>query len=885
MKRTTILLLTLALFIVQGTSVVQAQGVNDAFYIYQNDGHFNGFFYDEVIEIRYSKLDTLNMEHSDFVSQEIVTADSTYRIMLAAIDSVGFVQPEIKMNERVYDLGDYYSNWAVWSHEGQTFLLYNPYGELGELRVGDIIFNNAPYDEAPYAGKITSLSNTSIDYRGTTINALQVTLEPVTDIHDIFQQFTTIEQYSATEDGRILSRRVAGMPHMGVGKYAPGSVVRTNRADYWTKDLLNFSFSGTVQLNESNPEVNLIPNIEGKFNIRAEWDLPQYIGITTTAYYGLGIGLEVDGVIGKDKELNPPLDGLVSIPLPAAAPLFQLQLTPNLFLRGEAHIKFAVQSPKYRGKVWTKFEVQDYLPAIKFGATQSNTVENETDQEYYAQPNEASASLSFEGWAQLGAKFPIKLKANTLLSYIFDCGVGITLYVGPRISAQFAIDAANLAVGDRTLYNTIKDTKITLNPVTFDFKANGYFKKFWSGDLKEISYDLSLKPIDDIDFLLLPEFGDWKEMEKTGTEKDGDYNGKTFQALAIKPIPWSHTIGEAAIGIQSCLVTPDGKEHEDRAHWEVYKGTDVKWVSEANWPLYLNLERFEERPGPYRMYPVISRFGMNIFVPKPYEYQTKTAYILTMGDTLKVDAASGTVVAPIKTNCTEIKGTVPGCKGATVEITGEQVSVTLPPKKGVLPYEDTVDLEGLKGSSGSGGDSNNGGNGEGNYPNTASRSITIHQEPTGHITELSICGETIPVNLTLPTNGTAGISVSGELPGDETWEKKEYTIDLVLDTSYELLYDEWGHYSYVKKPAVTGGGCQIKRTGSSFNGSPVVELETVTVTEPWEAQIPNYTPEWGDYFMGLGCSEHTIVKTWYDSEGKVTDTDTQRNVAGDLRLK
>ena len=76
----------------------QAQGVNDAFYIYQNDGHFNGFFYDEVIEIRYSKLDTLNLEHSDFVSQEIVTADSTYRIMLAAIDSVGFVQPEIIEN-------------------------------------------------------------------------------------------------------------------------------------------------------------------------------------------------------------------------------------------------------------------------------------------------------------------------------------------------------------------------------------------------------------------------------------------------------------------------------------------------------------------------------------------------------------------------------------------------------------------------------------------------------------------------------------------------------------------------------------------------------------------------------------------------------------------
>lgn len=31
----------------------------DAFYIYQNDGHFDGFFYDQVESINYSKIDTL----------------------------------------------------------------------------------------------------------------------------------------------------------------------------------------------------------------------------------------------------------------------------------------------------------------------------------------------------------------------------------------------------------------------------------------------------------------------------------------------------------------------------------------------------------------------------------------------------------------------------------------------------------------------------------------------------------------------------------------------------------------------------------------------------------------------------------------------------------
>ena len=28
----------------------------EAFYIYRNDGDFNGFFYDEVVEMRYSKI-------------------------------------------------------------------------------------------------------------------------------------------------------------------------------------------------------------------------------------------------------------------------------------------------------------------------------------------------------------------------------------------------------------------------------------------------------------------------------------------------------------------------------------------------------------------------------------------------------------------------------------------------------------------------------------------------------------------------------------------------------------------------------------------------------------------------------------------------------------
>ena len=90
------------------SAVAQTEEIEggEAFYIYQNDGHFDGFFYDQVKEIRYSRLDTLGIERSEYVSQEIVTEDSVYRIMLTAIDSVSYVQPEIRFAKGVRFMRD-----------------------------------------------------------------------------------------------------------------------------------------------------------------------------------------------------------------------------------------------------------------------------------------------------------------------------------------------------------------------------------------------------------------------------------------------------------------------------------------------------------------------------------------------------------------------------------------------------------------------------------------------------------------------------------------------------------------------------------------------------------------------------------------------------------
>ena len=70
-----------------------AQNIGDAFYIYRNDGEFNAFFRDEVQSIEYSYEDADGNTYDEIVTQIVTTADSIYRIPIAAIDSIGFVQP------------------------------------------------------------------------------------------------------------------------------------------------------------------------------------------------------------------------------------------------------------------------------------------------------------------------------------------------------------------------------------------------------------------------------------------------------------------------------------------------------------------------------------------------------------------------------------------------------------------------------------------------------------------------------------------------------------------------------------------------------------------------------------------------------------------------
>lgn len=70
------LLLLLAMLNVQYAMFNELKA-QEAFYIYRNDGNFDGFFFDEVQSMSVSKFDLDSIEHDDYVVQDIVLADTT----------------------------------------------------------------------------------------------------------------------------------------------------------------------------------------------------------------------------------------------------------------------------------------------------------------------------------------------------------------------------------------------------------------------------------------------------------------------------------------------------------------------------------------------------------------------------------------------------------------------------------------------------------------------------------------------------------------------------------------------------------------------------------------------------------------------------------------
>lgn len=576
-------ILLLAIFNFQWSIVnsVKAQQENAAFYIYQNDGHFDGFFYDEVLKISYSVLDTLGIEHDEIVSQEIVTADSTYRIMLTAIDSVSFVQPEIKLNPKLVDIKKTGLDQYVISHGTEDngaceVTLHLPKSQEGLIpKVGDILVDF--YED--YGGHVKNM------YVGKAVDSddteVILWLDPISSFSDIFEQFTTVEQYGADSQGNLVRRRIAGMPEMTIGEFPTKSVRRADSSlDF---DFFNFSLSRHIPLftdPTENWNISIDINTEIAMNAKAVWNFTdrKYMGLTIKVNPSLSLGFTVDY---KFKDIFPAgFSDATCIYIPGGVPVFQINLSPDAFLRGECHANFNMQTPKLQGQFWIRLEA-DFskdnvwdIWGLDFGL---GTPPGEKDDPLAeAESNNWSAAMEFNGFVQTGIQQKFAFGTGKLLSWLINSSVEATTYIGPKLSGALNFSLSNSLEDRLSAYNLLKDSKLAFSPIAVDYESKAKVKSLFGGTQEITLIDGSLKlpclGVTDVELYLFPDF----EMDvEEGRTEDGKYKTATVTVKPSRNVLWPVNFGAG-------VFKPDGSPLTTKLGQEL--GMSNYGIFETFWP-------------------------------------------------------------------------------------------------------------------------------------------------------------------------------------------------------------------------------------------------------------------------------------------------------------
>ena len=192
MKKRISLIILLAAVALSG----MAQTIGEAFYIYRNDGQTNGFLRWEVDSIVFSHYDADSLYYDEIVTQLIYTADSLYRIPLAAIDSVGFVTPETKYKPGVINLSDQLMPYVT-ACDSLTITFNSSMPSTLMPKVGDRLMTLEMNDFFPaaFAGQVAAVE-------GYKVMCSRVSLE------DIFETYYDVSSvYGYLDDDPIASSR------------------------------------------------------------------------------------------------------------------------------------------------------------------------------------------------------------------------------------------------------------------------------------------------------------------------------------------------------------------------------------------------------------------------------------------------------------------------------------------------------------------------------------------------------------------------------------------------------------------------------------------------------------------------------------------------------
>lgn len=487
------------------TTPAQAQ---DAFYIYRNDGDFNGFFYDEVIRMGYSKIDPQGVEHKEYVIQEIETADSLYRIPLAVIDSIGFQQPELKLNPKLKNMEQtglrpyilcYGSNYKNGRRQKEILMTQKIPRDLLP-KVGDILVDwGEDYDcsdaywgrlKGNFAGKVAEV------YGDPSNPYWRVLCDSLTDLSDIFVQFVTTERVTIDEQGQV-KRRLAGWHPERNG---------IRRASEGSDEASLIDFTGTIKREFSPVEdvtITMAAEIGLKLGIKVDYYISWkrlYVKTDINSYAGISPSVGVKASKSFDADIEV-MKLLRTIKFPANLPIFQTHPIPNLDVRGSGELALNATLPGAK-LYWNQTVIFDTnrWPIMSY-THNYNTPEEEEGEE--APIDTGDLELSLSGFVQLGVEITGDIETNDWIEDIFKSGIGVSLFVGPKLEGSLKLSAAKLA--SENAYSALKDSYIKLHALSLDLEAKAELKFLWNDPEKTTFFERS-EQFGTLEWYLLPNF-------------------------------------------------------------------------------------------------------------------------------------------------------------------------------------------------------------------------------------------------------------------------------------------------------------------------------------------------------------------------------------------
>ena len=462
--------LQLIIFLAAMTLSGMAQTVGDAFYIYRNDGQFNAFFRDEVQNIEYSYEDADGNTYDEIVTQVVTTPDSVYKIPLAAIDSVGFVQPETRLQPNVVLMDIKGMTSYISSVNGMSLTFRDNMPQNIRPKTGDILvstdYDNSLFDEG-FIGKVTSVVSSS--------GGIVADCEKVYDITDIYEQLIAIEQ--------LVDEHASSAPRKVSGEWIS------------SRNPIEFNLGYSHDLSDDG-EVSLSGSVNGTYIATVSYKITkedQYVNLRINHDWQYGAHLNLKAT----RDFGTLVGGVTSLPVirfPMPVPVFKFQIAGSPFIKGEGNVEadFSLNSP-----------VHSYL----FEASYHNGHFSGKNIKLPVQGgNLPSIETAFSLNGSIHAGYMVDLWLGTINAIGSYLRTGLDFYLGPKLTGDFSM---KYSVGDPiSYYSTYKDSKLGLSLLTVDCEAFGEASFMGHVFPKGVFFNASLQTPLYHEFYILPEFSD-----------------------------------------------------------------------------------------------------------------------------------------------------------------------------------------------------------------------------------------------------------------------------------------------------------------------------------------------------------------------------------------